>query len=101
MFNKIYRSLNPIRKNFNINGFKEDVLSLSELKLENVLKIMNNEIISVLGYGAQGKGQSLNLRDQGFNVILGLNKNGNSWKNALEDGWIENKNLFFYRRCRF
>ena len=39
---------------------------------------MNNEIISVLGYGAQGKGQSLNLRDKGFNVILGLNKNGNS-----------------------
>ncbi len=43
--------------------------------------------IAVIGYGSQGRGQSLNLRDSGMNVCLGLRPNGGSWNRAIEDGW--------------
>ena len=56
-------------------------------------EILNNKITAILGYGPQGRGQGLNMRDQGFNVIMGLRK-GPSWEKALEDGWVENENLF-------
>ena len=46
-----------------------------------------------MGYGPQGRGQALNLKDNGFNVILGL-RDGNSKKAALNDGWKEGKDLF-------
>lgn len=48
----------------------------------------------MIGYGSQGYGQGLNMRDNGLNVILGVRKNGKSWQDALEDGWIEGENLF-------
>ena len=48
---------------------------------------MKNKVTTILGYGPQGRGQGLNMRDQGFNVILGLRK-GASWNKALEDGWV-------------
>jgi ketol-acid reductoisomerase len=43
--------------------------------------------IAVIGYGSQGRGQALNLRDSGCNVAIGLRPNGPSWKQAVEDGW--------------
>ncbi|MDE3135022.1 MAG: ketol-acid reductoisomerase [Acidobacteriota bacterium] len=43
--------------------------------------------IAVIGYGSQGRGQALNLRDSGCNVTLGQRPNGPSWKQAIEDGW--------------
>ncbi|HXN22501.1 MAG TPA: ketol-acid reductoisomerase [Candidatus Dormibacteraeota bacterium] len=43
--------------------------------------------IAVLGYGSQGRGQSLNLRDSGCNVVLGLRRNGKTRAQAIEDGW--------------
>jgi len=39
-------------------------------------------------------GQGLNLRDNGMNVIIGVRKNGTSWNQAVEDGWVPGKNLF-------
>ena len=63
-------------------------------KERNILK---NDIITTLGYGPQGRSQSLNLRDNNFNVIVGCRKsdeNNSSWNNALKDGWTPNKNLF-------
>lgn len=57
-------------------------------------QILKDETISVLGYGPQGKAQSLILRDLDYPVILGLREDGNSWDNAVSDGWIPNKNLF-------
>ncbi len=56
--------------------------------------ILKKDTISVLGYGPQGRSQSLNLRDNNLNVILGLRKNGNSWNMAINDGWIPDKNMF-------
>lgn len=77
-----------------IGNIEENVITREEFSIENSRKILSNEIISVLGYGIQGPGQSMNLRDNGFKVIIGQRKNSSSWKKALKDGWIEGKNLF-------
>ena len=53
-----------------------------------------NDTLALIGYGSQGHGQGLNLRDNGLNVIIGVRKNGKSWKDAEQDGWVAGKNLF-------
>ena len=80
-------------KKLNINGFKETIIERSDYPLDKCKSILETETTAILGYGPQGYGQGLNMRDQGFNVILGLRK-GTSWEKALTDGWVENKNLF-------
>lgn len=52
------------------------------------------DTLALIGYGSQGHGQGLNLRDNGLNVIVGVRKNGKSWKDAVQDGWVPGKNLF-------
>ena len=79
-------------KKLDIKGFKEQIVERSDYPLEKQRKILEGETIAVLGYGPQGRGQSLNMRDQGFEVLLGLRK-GNSWEKALADGWQPGKNL--------
>lgn len=73
---------------------EENVITREEFTLERAKEILKDEIIAVLGYGIQGPGQALNLRDNGFSVIVGQRKNSPSWNKALKDGWIEGKNLF-------
>ena len=80
-------------KELDINGFKELIIERSDYPIEKCKQILNNDVTAILGYGPQGRGQGLNMRDQGFNVILGLRK-GVSWEKAVEDGWVEGKNLF-------
>lgn len=53
-----------------------------------------NDTLALIGYGSQGHGQGLNLRDNGLNVIIGVRKDGKSWKDAIQDGWVPGKNLF-------
>ena len=53
-----------------------------------------NDTLALIGYGSQGHGQGLNLRDNGLNVIIGVRKNGKSWEDAIQDGWVPGKNLF-------
>ena len=53
-----------------------------------------NDTLALIGYGSQGHGQGLNLRDNGLNVIIGVRKNGASWRDAVQDGWIPGTNLF-------
>jgi hypothetical protein len=53
-----------------------------------------NDTLALIGYGSQGHGQGLNLRDNGLNVIIGVRKDGASWKEAVQDGWVPDKNLF-------
>ena len=48
----------------------------------------------MIGYGVQGPGQSLNLKDNGFNVIVGQRKNSKSWDKAVADGWVPGETLF-------
>ncbi|WP_185876907.1 ketol-acid reductoisomerase [Blattabacterium cuenoti] len=73
---------------------EETIVTREEFPLSKAKEILKKETISVLGYGVQGPGQSLNLRDNGFKVIIGQRKDSHSWNKAKEDGWIEGKNLF-------
>lgn len=73
---------------------EENIITREEFPLLKSKNILKEEIISILGYGVQGPGQSLNLRDNGFNVIIGQRKNSLSWGKAIQDGWIEGQTLF-------
>jgi len=75
-------------------GVKEDVVNLDEFSLEKAQGILKDETITVLGYGVQGPGQSLNMRDNGINVIIGQRDNSPSWDKALADGWKPGETLF-------
>lgn len=72
----------------------ENVITREEWPLEKARATLEGETIAVLGYGVQGPGQALNLRDNGFDVIVGQRKGGKTWEKALADGWIEGKTLF-------
>ncbi|MCH8882981.1 MAG: ketol-acid reductoisomerase [SAR324 cluster bacterium] len=80
-------------KTIEIKGYKETIIERSDYPPDKIKDILNDEVTGILGYGPQGRGQGLNMRDQGFNVLLGLRK-GRSWDKALEDGWEPGKNLF-------
>ncbi|MFY8185801.1 MAG: ketol-acid reductoisomerase, partial [Bacteroidia bacterium] len=70
------------------------VITRDEFPLAKAQETLKHEVIAVIGYGVQGPGQSLNLRDNGFKVIVGQRKGGKSWEKALADGWIEGETLF-------
>ena len=78
----------------NFGGTEEKVVTRDEFPLEKALEVLKNETIAVIGYGVQGPGQSLNLRDNGFNVIVGQRKGGSSWDKAVKDGWVPGETLF-------
>ena len=61
--------------------------------MEKAREVLKNETIAVIGYGIQGPGQAGNLRDNGFNVIVGQRK-GKSYDKAVADGWVPGKSLF-------
>ena len=73
---------------------EESVITRDEFPLKKAKKLLKDEIMAVLGYGIQGAGQALNLKDNGFEVIVGQRKNSPSWNKALKDGWVEGKSLF-------
>lgn len=76
-------------------GVKEDVIMRREFPMSRARKVLNNETIAVIGYGVQGPAQSLNMRDNGFNVIVGQAKRFRSdWSRAVKDGWKPGKTLF-------
>lgn len=78
----------------NFGGTWEEVVTRDEYPLSNAQTFLQDKTIAVLGYGVQGPGQALNLRDNGFNVIVGQRKGSGSWDKALADGWVEGENLF-------
>ncbi|MCD6084612.1 MAG: ketol-acid reductoisomerase [Desulfurococcales archaeon] len=51
------------------------------------LDILKNKVVAVIGYGSQGRAQTLNLRDSGIEVIVGVREGGKSWSRALDDGF--------------
>ncbi len=77
----------------NFGGVMEHVLTREEFPLEKAREVLKNETIAIIGYGVQGPGQSLNLRDNGFNVIVGQRKS-KTWDKAVADGWVPGKTLF-------
>ena len=78
----------------NFGGTIEEVVTREEFPLNKALEYLKDETIAIIGYGVQGPGQSLNLKDNGFNVIVGQRKNSKSWDKAISDGWVEGENLF-------
>ena len=75
----------------NIGGVVEDVITSEEFTLEKAREALKNEVVAIVGYGVQGRGQALNLRDNGINVIVGEEYNT---KKAEEEGWVAGKTLF-------
>jgi ketol-acid reductoisomerase len=49
--------------------------------------LLEGKIVAVIGYGSQGRGQALNLKDSGVNVVMGLKEGGKSWAKAEKDGF--------------
>lgn len=77
----------------NFGGVIEKVMTREEFPLEKAREILKNETIAVLGYGVQGPGQACNLRDNGFNVIVGQ-REGKTYDKAVADGWVPGETLF-------
>jgi ketol-acid reductoisomerase len=71
----------------------ETVVERADFPPLRLKSILGNETIAVLGYGVQGRGQSLNMKDNGVNVIVGLRDKGRGWDLAQQDGWVPGKTL--------
>jgi len=76
-------------------GTKETVVMRKEFSLARARKVLKKETIAILGYGVQGPAQALNLRDNGFDVIIGQAKSfKKDWDRAVKDGFKPGKTLF-------
>jgi len=75
-------------------GVLEEVITSAEFPIAKAKSILKEETVAVLGYGVQGPGQALNLRDNGINVIVGQREKSNSWERAKADGFIPGRTLF-------
>ena len=75
-------------KTLDFAGSQEVVYERSDWPLAKLQDYFKNDTLALIGYGSQGHGQGLNARDNGLNVIVGVRENGESWKQALEDGWV-------------
>ena len=69
----------------NFGGVLEDVVTREEFPMEKAREVLKSEVIAVIGYGVQGPGQALNLKDNGFNVIVGQRKGSKTWDKAVAD----------------
>lgn len=79
----------------NFGGVNEEVITRGEFPMTKARKVLKNETIAIIGYGVQGPAQSLNLRDNGFNVIIGqASAFKRDWDRAIADGWAPGKTLF-------
>lgn len=77
----------------NFGGTEETVVTRTEFPVEKAREVLKGETIAVLGYGVQGPGQSLNLKDNGMNVIVGQ-RPGKTYDKAVADGWVPGETLF-------
>ena len=78
----------------NFGGTEEEVITSEEFSLEKAQEVLKDEIVAVLGYGVQGPGQALNMKDNGINVIVGQREKSKSWDRAVQDGFVPGKTLF-------
>src|SRR5438445_2832401 len=77
-----------------IGDSAETVVERSDYPPERIKEILSNETVAVLGYGVQGRGQSLNMKDNGVHVVIGMREGGKGWELAQQDGWVKGKTLF-------
>lgn len=73
---------------------EENVITREEFSLTKAKDILKDEVIAILGYGIQGPAQALNLKDNGFNVIVGQREGTPSWDKAIKEGWKPGVDLF-------
>lgn len=78
----------------NFGGVEENVVTRAEFPLAKAQEVLKNETVAVIGYGVQGPGQSMNLRDNKINVIIGQRKDSKTWDKAVADGWVPGETLF-------
>ena len=79
----------------NFGGVKEEVVTRDEFPVSKALEVLKDETIAVIGYGVQGPAQSLNMKDNGLNVIVGQSpKFPRDWDRAVGDGWVPGETLF-------
>lgn len=78
----------------NFGGVEENVVTREEFPLEKAHEVLKDETIAIIGYGVQGPGQALNLKDNGFDVIIGQRSPSASWDKAVADGFVPGETLF-------
>ena len=71
----------------NFGGVEETVVTREEFPLSKAQEVLKNETVAVIGYGVQGPAQSLNMKDNGINVIIGQSPD-------FKSGWVPGKTLF-------
>ena len=81
-------------KEIRIGDTVEQAIERADYPLDRVRDILKDETVAVVGYGVQGRGQSLNMRDNGLKVIVGQRKGGKAYDLCLEDGWKPGETLF-------
>jgi len=76
-------------------GVKEEVVTRDEFPMAKAREVLKDETIAVIGYGVQGPAQALNMKDNGFRVIVGQSKAfERDWNRAVDDGWVPGETLF-------
>ena len=75
-------------------GVEEEVITSEEFPLDKAREVLRDETVAVIGYGVQGPGQALNMRDNGIQVIVGQRQGGATWDKAVADGFIPDQTLF-------
>ena len=78
----------------NFGGVEEEVVTREEFPLSKAREVLKDETIAIIGYGVQGPGQALNLKDNGFNVIVGQRSPSKSYDKAIADGFVPGETLF-------
>jgi len=78
----------------NFGGVTEEVVTREEFPLDKAREVLKDETVAIIGYGVQGPGQALNLRDNGIRVIIGQRKDSKTWDKAVADGWVPGETLF-------
>jgi ketol-acid reductoisomerase len=75
-------------------GVTEEVVTTREFPMDRARQVLSDETVAVIGYGVQGPGQALNMRDNGIRVIVGQREGGDSWNRAVKDGFVPGETLF-------
>jgi ketol-acid reductoisomerase len=77
-----------------VGNVTETVVERADYPPQRLQAILGPETVAVLGYGVQGRGQSLNMKDNGVKVIVGQRERTRSWDLAVQDGWVPGQTLF-------
>jgi ketol-acid reductoisomerase len=77
-----------------VGNVTETVVERADYPPQRLQAILGSETVAVLGYGVQGRGQSLNMKDNGVKVVVGQREKTRSWDLAAQDGWVPGQTLF-------